>query len=130
MTTTSFYDEYADYDPADDFGMSADGDDTHSPQSDVDVDGGIAACTDAHKSPYAPPGELCRSAKFGLCLVCPNAVLMPEHIAGLQRFDAEVIEDHRKRLGPPAFAQRWLPIRGALRWALAQLGAPTEESPK
>lgn len=97
---------------------------------ELDVDGGIAACTDAHKSPYAPPGELCRSAKFGLCLVCPNAVLMPEHIAGLQRFDAEVIEDHRKRLGPPAFAQRWLPIRGALRWALAQLGAPTEESPK
>jgi hypothetical protein len=52
MTTTSFYDEYADYDPADDFGMSADGDDTHSPQSDVDVDGGIDPCI-----PVAPSGD-------------------------------------------------------------------------
>jgi hypothetical protein len=94
---------------------------------DLDVDGGIAACTDLRASPFADPGQLCRAARLGLCLVCPNAVLTPEHIPGLRRFDSEIIEQHRRTLEPVAFAQRWVPIRRAVRWALAQLGAPTED---
>jgi hypothetical protein len=54
-------------------------------------------------------------------------VLTPEHIPGLRRFDSEIIEQHRRTLEPVAFAQRWVPIRRAVRWALAQLGAPTED---
>lgn len=94
---------------------------------ELDVDSGIAACRDVHASPFANPGELCRAAKLGLCLNCPNAIVTPEHIAGLQRFDAEVIEEHRRGLDPVAFAQRWLPVRHAVRWALGELGAPTTE---
>jgi hypothetical protein len=97
---------------------------------ELDVDGGIAACADPHTSPFASPGELCRAAKLGLCLVCPNAILTPQHIPGLQRFDAEVIDEHRRSLDPVAFAQRWIPIRRAVRWVLGQLGAPTEECPQ
>jgi hypothetical protein len=94
---------------------------------ELTVDGGIAACTDLHGSPFAEPGQLCRAARLGLCLVCPNAVFTHEHIDGLQRFDVEVIEEHRRNLDPVAFAQRWAPIRRAARWALGQLGATTEE---
>jgi hypothetical protein len=94
---------------------------------ELNVDGGIAACADLYASPFAGPGELCRAAKLGLCLVCPNAILTPEHIPGLQRFDAEVVDEHRHTLDPVAFAQRWGPIRHAVRWALGQLGAPTQE---
>jgi len=93
----------------------------------LDVDGGIAACTDLRASPFAGPGELCRSARLGLCLTCPNAVLTPDHIPGLRRFDSEIIEQHRRALDPAAFARRWVPIRRAVRWALGQLGAPVEE---
>ena len=93
----------------------------------LDVDGGIAACTDLRASPFAAPGELCRSARLGLCLTCPNAVLTPDHIPGLRRFDSEVIEQHRQMLDPVAFAQRWIPVRHAARWALGQLGAPAGE---
>ena len=93
----------------------------------LDVDGGIAACTDLRASPFAGPGELCRSARLGLCLACPNAVLTPDHIPGLRRFDSEVIEQHRRLLDPAAFAQRWVPVRRAVRWALRQLGAPASE---
>lgn len=99
----------------------------HLANGELDVDGGIAACRDVHASPFANPGELCRAAKLGLCLTCPNAIVTPEHIPGLQRFDAEVIEEHRQSLDPVAFAQRWLPVRQAVRWALGQLGAPTTE---
>jgi hypothetical protein len=94
---------------------------------DLDVDGAIAACTDLHASAFADPGELCRAARLGLCLVCPNAVVTPDHIPGLRRFDSEIIEQHRRTLDPVAFAQRWVPIRRAVRWALGQLGAPTED---
>lgn len=93
----------------------------------LNVDGGIAACADPQTSPFASPGELCRAAKLGLCLVCPNAILTPQHIPGRRRFDAEVIDEHRQSLDPVAFAQRWIPIRRAVRWVLGQLGAPTEE---
>ncbi|HEY5985656.1 MAG TPA: hypothetical protein VIV12_04625 [Streptosporangiaceae bacterium] len=93
----------------------------------LDVDGGIAACMDLRGSPFARPGDLCRSARLGLCLACPNAVLTPDHIPGLRRFDSEIIEQHRRMLDPAAFAQRWVPIRRAVRWALGQLGAPVEE---
>jgi hypothetical protein len=95
----------------------------------LDVDGGIAACTDANASPFANPGELCRAARLGLCLMCPNAVLTPDHVPGLRRFDAEVIEAHRRALDPAAFAQRWVPIRLAVRWALGQLGDGVDEAP-
>ena len=37
------------------------------------------------------------------------------------------LEQHRRTLDPVAFAQRWVPIRGAVRWALGQLGAPIED---
>lgn len=90
---------------------------------ELDVDGGIAACRDVHASPFAKPGELCRAAKLGLCLTCPNAIVTPEHVEGLRRFDTEVIEEHRRSLDPVAFAQRWLPIRDAVQETLAQLDA-------
>jgi hypothetical protein len=95
-------------------------------RGELNVDGGIAACADLHASPFAGRGELCRAARLGSCLACPNAILTPEHIPGLQRFDTGVIEEHRRSLDPVAFAQRWAPIRHALRWALGQLGAPAQ----
>ncbi|MHB1447281.1 MAG: hypothetical protein ACYCZV_16745, partial [Acidimicrobiales bacterium] len=94
----------------------------------LDVEGGIAACRDVHASPFARPGDLCRAAKLGLCLTCPNAVLTPTHIPGLRRFDTEVIEAHRRSLDPVAFAERWLPIRRAVHLALEQLGAGASEA--
>jgi len=99
-------------------------------EGQLDVDGRIAACKDAYASPFAGPDELCRAAKLGLCLTCPNAIFTVEHRDGLRRFDEQVIENHRRHLDPVAFAERWLPIRLLVHEVLETLdGSVTESLP-
>ncbi len=66
---------------------------------------------DLDGSPFVRlPGRVVpREPSSAYALVCPNAVITPDHAPGLRRFDDQVIEEHRRSLDPVVPAHRWVP---------------------
>jgi len=44
---------------------------------------GAVACLDPYASPHDEPGRFCRQAGSGLCLTCPQAIVLSEHVPAL-----------------------------------------------
>lgn len=44
---------------------------------------GAVACVDPYASPHDDPGRFCRQAGTELCLSCPQAIVLAEHVPGL-----------------------------------------------
>ena len=44
---------------------------------------GAVACIDPEASPYDEPGQFCRRAGSDLCLSCPQAVVLRDHVPSL-----------------------------------------------
>jgi len=85
-----------------------------------ELDTVMAACTDHHDGPDAPPGQACR-ASFMRCLDCPCARATPQHLP-VQVLVLDALEARRADLPPLEWARRF-----ALRYA--QLADLLERQP-
>ena len=67
-----------------------------------------AACIDPTSSPFARAGSVCGSAASGLCFICPNAVVMEDHLPALVFF-ADYLDPNRYG-DLDAWTKTWQPV--------------------
>ena len=73
-----------------------------------ELTGPHAACIDPTSSPFARAGSPCGSAASGLCFICPNAVVMDDHLPALVFF-ADYLDPNRYG-DLDAWRKTWLPV--------------------